>query len=308
MSQDDVASLVQTMTRKYAEIIAIIFSNDQVIGEMEEALERVNQTLDRIDALLGEHRFYMDEVNEVSDEIQEAPDEILRKFREDLRNHILDLGYIKKKAAEIDEKFKKLSQRNREISRETKEVRARTLESMMRARDFLKEHEQVFELLEKVRDGSTLDPREVEKLRAIEPGMDPILQDLRSSNEGLRKLRNTYQELGDNLYELLLEIEAFNSTLEGVVRRFTLSNLVSGKRRPEVIVKGDRILVVMEVRGVKEEDVSVSVEGMILVIRVKDREMMVNLPERARLTSVKVVNDTLTVDLRREAGEQGGLA
>ncbi|MCG3109497.1 Chromosome partition protein Smc [Metallosphaera sp. J1] len=302
MSQDDVASLVQTMTRKYAEIITIIFSNDEVIGEMEEALERVNQTLDRIDALLGEHRFYMDEVNEVSDEIQEAPDEILRKFREDLRNHILDLGYIKKKAAEIDEKFKKLSQRNREISRETKEVRARTLESMMRARDFLKEHDQVFELLEKVRDGSTLDPKEVDRLRAIEPGMDPILQDLRSSNEGLRKLRNSYQELGDNLYELLLEIEAFNSTLEGVVRRFTLSNLVSGKRRPEVIVKGDRILVVMEVRGVKEEDVSVSVEGITLVIRVKDREMMVNLPERARLTSVKVVNDTLTVDLRREGG------
>ncbi|MEM0179662.1 hypothetical protein, partial [Metallosphaera sp.] len=67
----------------------------------------------------------------------------------------------------------------------------------------------------------------------------------------------------------------------------------------EVIVNGDVILVVMELSDAREDEVNARVERDELVIEVRGKEIRVNLPGVAEMVSKRVVNDTLTIKLKK---------
>lgn len=114
---------------------------------------------------------------------------------------------------------------------------------------------------------------EIRRLEDLKSRLTPVVQDLMDTVEGLVKVMVRYNELGDRLNELLLEVSTLHSLLEGVVRRFNLGKPISASGEPEVIVNGDVILVVMELSDAREDEVNARVERDELVIEVRERRL-----------------------------------
>ncbi|ABP95268.1 MULTISPECIES: hypothetical protein [Metallosphaera] len=293
--------LIVYLFGKHKEMTKAISLSRRVMEDLDEVLERVTKTLEQIEKLAGINGYYMDEIGRAIEDLRELPGNVTREFRDDVRNLLLDMANIKLKANGLWDKFKRLREMSRTLSAETEKLRDKSMQVVKEAGLLNQEYQEVIRVVEMMeKDPSSIDPElEIRRLEDLKSRLTPVVQDLMDTVEGLVKVMVRYNELGDRLNELLLEVSTLHSLLEGVVRRFNLGKPISASGEPEVIVNGDVILVVMELSDAREDEVNARVERDELVIEVRGKEIRVNLPGVAEMVSKRVVNDTLTINLRK---------
>ncbi|AWR98578.1 Hsp20/alpha crystallin family protein [Metallosphaera hakonensis] len=283
-------NLFTSVLQKYKKLLNLLADNEVVMRDITGVLNELNERLEKANELLRQNDHYLSKVNSLIEGFGlkfkvQIREEDVRQFQE----FKLQMDYIGKKSSQIREILNSLMERNGAISEKLTGIQSRNLMVMEQVRYVIERYAGVLEAMEE-KDNQRF--RTLSEGKEIEGKLDNVIVELGSINENLRAVKGEYSEIGNKVYELILELDNYRHTLESLDKRFNPND----DEEPEIITNGNTIMVVMALSDVRKEDVKVFLRGDgHLTVRAGKRIVELNLPGTVKPRSAKLVNGTLTL-------------